>query len=133
MKNYLLCGILFISACQPFVNSRGNVVISEKLDSLIIGKTTMEDVIKLCGTPSLQQNEFTWIYTGAVSEETSFKGIKLKDKFVIKLIFDKNKILRDIKRKNLKTEDITLEDDKVAVLISEMEAKKLAKQKCGCK
>ena len=86
---------LFLVSCEPFVNSRGNVVAEKEIGSFIVGKTTMEDVLRSCGSPSLHKDNFTWIYIGGRSEEVSFSGVQLKDRSVIKLIFDKNKVLKD--------------------------------------
>ncbi len=95
LKKYLVVSVLVLASCQPFINSRGNVVAEQKVDSFIIGKTTMSDVLRECGTPSLHKNDFTWIYIGGVSEEISFKSVNMKNKVIIKLIFDQNKILRE--------------------------------------
>ena len=86
---------LFLVSCEPFINSRGNVVAEKEIGSFIVGKTTMEDVLRSCGSPSLHKDNFTWIYIGGRSEEVSFSGVQLKDRSVIKLIFDKNKVLKD--------------------------------------
>ena len=55
----------------------------------------MEDVLKSCGTPSLHRDNFTWIYIGGRSEETSFEGVEMKNRIVIKLTFDTNKVLKN--------------------------------------
>lgn len=94
-KHYLLISSVLLASCEPFVNSRGNVIAERQLESLIIGQTTMEDVLRSCGTPSLHRNNFTWIYIGGRSEETSFEGIEMKNRIVIKLTFDTNKILKN--------------------------------------
>lgn len=91
---FFLVSSLCLAACEPFINSRGNVVAIKQVDSFTIGKTTMEDVIESCGTPSLHKNSFTWIYIGGRSEEVSFKDIEIKDRSIIKLVFDENKVLK---------------------------------------
>ena len=95
LKSCLFLVSLFLVSCEPFVNSRGNVVAAKEFGSFVIGRTTMEDVLRSCGSPSLHKDNFTWIYIGGRSEEVSFGGIQLKERSVIKLIFDKNKILRN--------------------------------------
>ncbi len=95
LKRCLFFFLLFLVSCEPFVNSRGNVVIKKEIDSFVIGRTTMADVLKSCGSPSLHKDNFTWIYIGGRSEEVSFHGTQLKDRSVIKLIFDKNQILKN--------------------------------------
>ncbi len=86
---------LCLVACEPFINSRGNVIAAKEVDSFVVGRTTMEDVLKSCGSPSLHKDSFTWIYIGGRSEEVSFSGVQLKEHSVIKLIFDKNKVLKN--------------------------------------
>ncbi len=129
MKNFLLFSTLLLVACQPVVNSRGNALISEHLNSFTIGKTTMDEVLKKCGTPSLQQNEFTWIYSGATSELLPFRGIEMKNKVLVKLIFDNNKVLKDIKRQIPYKEDISLNDNIEIELISDSSASNIARKK----
>lgn len=93
-RNYLLVASLLLASCEPFINSRGNVVAEKQFESFVEGRTTMEDVIESCGTPSLHKDNFTWIYLGGRSEETSFKGIEVKNRTMIKLTFDTNKVLK---------------------------------------
>lgn len=125
LKN-LFCMLLLCSACQPIVNSRGNLVIPECVDSFVVGETTMDEVIKKCGTPSLHKDNLTWIYLSGRSEVTSFKIVEMKNNLVVRLTFDENKILRNIEK--LHPEDVVLlENDEAAPLITEAEAQKLVK------
>lgn len=127
MNKFLLPCFLLLISCQPFVDSRGNVVIQEQVDSFVIGQTTMDEVIERCGTPSLHKDNLTWIYIGARSEETSFRGIELKNQNVIVLTFDSNKILRNIGKLSPKDRDCILCDDEATNLITESEAANLVK------
>lgn len=94
-REFFFVSLLCLVACEPFVNSRGNVIAIKQIDSFMIGKTTMEDVLKTCGTPSLHKDNFTWIYVGGRSEEVSFKDVEMKNRSIIKLFFDKNKVLKN--------------------------------------
>lgn len=94
-REFFFVSLLCLVACEPFVNSRGNVIAIKQIDSFTIGKTTMEDVLKTCGTPSLHKDNFTWIYIGGRSEEVSFKDVEMKNRSIIKLFFDKNKVLKN--------------------------------------
>lgn len=94
-RSCLLFLSLYLTSCEPFINSRGNVIAEKEVGSFVIGRTTMEDVLRSCGSPSLHKDNFTWIYIGGRSEEISFGGTQIKDRSVIKLIFDKNKVLKD--------------------------------------
>jgi len=126
-KSGLFVSLLFLASCEPFVNSRGNVVAIKQVDSFIIGKTTMEDVLRSCGTPSLHKNNFTWIYIGGRSEEVSFKNTEIKDRYVLKLIFDKNKVLKDKIVTHPTKEDYSF-DEEVTDLISNAEVEALLKK-----
>ena len=122
MKKSILCGMLLLSACQPFVNSRGNVVISDHVDSFVIGKTTMQEVIQKCGTPSLQSEKSVWVYVGARSEEQSFKGVSMKDCNVYQLTFDDKDVLKAIDTLNAEGDGVKLDDGNYTKLISDAEA-----------
>lgn len=95
LQKYFLVSLLVLASCRPLTNSRGNVIAEQNIDSFVIGQTTMRDVVEYCGTPSLHKDNFTWIYMGGVSEETSFKGVTMANRTIIKLIFDNNQILKD--------------------------------------
>ena len=125
MKKYILYGMFFLSACEPFVNSRGNVVISDQIGSFVIGKTTMSEVMQKCGSPSLQQDKTNLIYVGARSEVVAFKGNSMKDHSVFTLEFDQNNILKNIKRLDVSGTGIELKDEKFTQLLKDPEAEKV--------
>lgn len=128
MRNCILFGLLLIAACEPIKNARGNMVIGEEVGSFVIGKTTMEDVLEKCGTPSLHRDDLSWIYFGANSEVTSFKGCELKDPKVIKLTFGEDKILKNIQKITPKDVEL-LTDDEYTILVTEGEVSRLVKPK----
>ena len=126
-RNYFLVSSLLLASCEPFINSRGNVVAEKQFESFVEGRTTMEDVIESCGTPSLHKDNFTWIYLGGRSEETSFKGVEVKNRTIIKLTFDTDKIL---KRKEIvrPSGSTYVFDKEMTNLISNAEAGSLLKK-----
>ncbi|MBO7642143.1 MAG: hypothetical protein J6S86_03205 [Alphaproteobacteria bacterium] len=125
--NCLLVGSLLLASCEPFINSRGNVVAEKQFESFIEGRTTMEEVIESCGTPSLHKDNFTWIYLGGRSEETSFKGIEMKNRTMIRLTFDTNKVLKS--KKIIRSSGNTYNfDEEMTGLISNAEAGSLLKK-----
>lgn len=97
-KILFLSGALLLAGCQPRANPRGNIMIADELDSFVVGKTTMSDVIQKCGTPSLHADDFTWIYFSAIAKETAFSDVSLQNRLVIKMIFDSNCVLRSIQK-----------------------------------
>ncbi|MDR1560864.1 MAG: hypothetical protein LBS23_00725 [Holosporaceae bacterium] len=123
-RAFLVAGIFFVlSACQPLINFRGNVVVKDHINSFIVGKTTMAEILEKCGTPSLHKNNLTWIYIGGKSKEIAFQGVELKNRFVVKMQFDSNKTLTSIERVKLSKNDEILADDDVTELMSEKQAK----------
>lgn len=126
-KSGLLVSLLFLASCEPIVNSRGNVIAIKQIDNFVIGKTTMEDVLKSCGTPSLHKNNFTWIYIGGHSKEVAFNSVEIKDRSVVKLIFNEDRTLKDKIVTRPTKEDFHF-DEEVTNLISNAEVKALLKK-----
>jgi len=126
-RNYLLVSSLLLASCEPFVNSRGNVVAEKQFKSLVEGKTTMEDVLVSCGTPSLHRDNFTWIYLGGRSEETSFKGVEMKNRTMIRLKFDTNRILKNKEIVHPSDDEYNFNEE-TTYLISNAEAGSLLKK-----
>lgn len=126
-KKYLVVSLLFLAACEPSINSRGNVIAVKQVDAFVIGKTTMEEVLRSCGTPPLLKDNFTWIYVGGRSEEVSFQNIEVKDRSIVKLFFDKNRILKD-KVVTVPTNVNYDFDEGVTSLISKQESEALLKK-----
>jgi outer membrane protein assembly factor BamE (lipoprotein component of BamABCDE complex) len=129
MKKILLMAVAcFLEACQPRINARGNVIVEEKFKNFAVGKTTMQDVLTQCGAPSLLRNNYLWIYVGARSEEKAFSDPKLNDKFVVRMEFDSNKILKSIEKIDAqpKDNDHMVMNEEVTGLINENQAKRQA-------
>jgi len=126
MKNNLLAMfvILALSACQPRIDSRGNVTLADNMKSFIVGTTTMDDVIRTCGTPSLHVDNFTWIYVGAKAEETSFSEVSLKKRLVVKFIFNENKTLKSMQEIKQPTKDVMHMDKDISNLETEKQINK---------
>ena len=85
-----------------------------------------EDVLEMCGTPSLHKDNFTWIYIGAKSEEIAFTGVNMTNRCVVKMVFDTNKVLRSVNRIPLGEDDSLLNDEEITQLITDEQAAKRA-------
>lgn len=94
----LLSFLVICTACQPRVNMRGNLSLAEKIDTFKVGKTTSDDIYQACGSPTLQRGDNIWIYVGLRSEEVSFRSVEVKNKMVVRFVFDNSGILRKIER-----------------------------------
>jgi outer membrane protein assembly factor BamE (lipoprotein component of BamABCDE complex) len=116
--------LCFLAACEAKINSRGNNIAMEKFYSFKSGKTTTEDVLRECGTPSLHKDNYTWIYVSAKSHEKAFQDVKLKEKCVIKMVFNEKKILKSIEKIKQKQNNDILMDEDITPLLSDVKAQK---------
>ncbi|MDR2106912.1 MAG: hypothetical protein LBO73_00040 [Holosporaceae bacterium] len=123
-KKISAAAFCFLIACQSAVNTRGNIEAEEYLDGFIVGKTSMNEVLSKCGTPSLHRDNYSWIYVASTTEEDIFKNITPIREFVVKLVFDKNKILKSVQKISLPKDrgDIIM-DEEITELISPRDTK----------
>jgi outer membrane protein assembly factor BamE (lipoprotein component of BamABCDE complex) len=104
--------IYLLTACQPQVNFRGNLIVEESFDTFIIGKTTASDVLEKCGTPSIRKDNFSWIYVGYREEEDTLKNIKRVHEFIVKMSFGQNGLLKSIEKIDSKDNaDIVMDEE----------------------
>jgi outer membrane protein assembly factor BamE (lipoprotein component of BamABCDE complex) len=126
MKNALFILVLsLLVACQPGVNSRGNVTLEENFSSFIPGKTTTDEVLEKCGTPSLHMGNYSWIYIGLKTETSMLSEEKEIHRFIVKMTFDPNKILKSIQKIDAPGGEQPLMDEQVTDLINGNQAKSL--------
>jgi outer membrane protein assembly factor BamE (lipoprotein component of BamABCDE complex) len=130
-KNLLIIVLCFVAACQPRVNSRGNVTVEDSFSSFVVGKTTMENVLEKCGTPSLLRSNYSWIYIGAKVEETAFEDVKLTQRFIVRMTFDQNKILKSIEKIDPKNDSQVFMDEEITNLMNDQQAQSLVKKAIG--
>jgi outer membrane protein assembly factor BamE (lipoprotein component of BamABCDE complex) len=117
----LVVVLAVLVGCQPAINSRGNVIVEENMTEFVVGKTTMADVLKKCGTPSLHKDDFTWIYIGCQSEEVAFGSVDLNNRFIVRMRFDPSKVLRSVEKINPGESDEIATDEEITNLISDKE------------
>ncbi|MDR0632096.1 MAG: hypothetical protein LBF54_02580 [Holosporaceae bacterium] len=123
MRNGLLiCGLCFLVACQSRLNSRGNVIVEESFNSFVVGKTTINDVLEKCGTPSLHRDNYSWIYVGSKVEEDVFNEVKPTYKFIVKMTFDHNNVLKSINKIDCRDHTDLSIDEEITSLITDHEA-----------
>jgi outer membrane protein assembly factor BamE (lipoprotein component of BamABCDE complex) len=125
MKNYRfilssVAALLCLVACQPRTSSRGNVIVEESFSSFVVGKTTANEILEKCGTPSLHKNNYSWIYIGSKVEEDIFNHVKPTYKFIVKMTFDDNGILKNIEK--IDDSKDTKMDEEVTRLMTENQA-----------
>ena len=94
LKFSLLCSLLV--GCESTVNNRGNRLFFENMQNFQVGKTTAQEVVDVCGSPSLQQDELNWVYIKAESEDIAFRKVEVKNQSVVKLRFNRQGILESM-------------------------------------
>lgn len=75
-KTYLpvFSALLFLTACEPTIASRGNLLDLDSLAQIKPGETTREEVAMLLGSPTAVStfDEKIWYYVGRQTEQYSF-------------------------------------------------------------
>ncbi len=61
-----------------------------------VGKTTAQEIVDVCGSPSLQRDDLNWIYIKAESEDIAFRKVEVKNQRVVKLRFNQRGILESM-------------------------------------
>src|SRR6185369_14551418 len=83
----LLAGVA-VTACSPFVATRGNLVDNDHLTQVRQGQSR-DDVQKMLGTPSVvsEFNSNVWYYVGRRTEQTAFFTPDVVEQRVVKVSF----------------------------------------------
>lgn len=85
-----MIGLCLLTACEPVIANRGNIVDPEKLNDIKVGESTREDVATKLGTPT-QTSTFddkTWYYIGRQTEQYSFLDPEVLKQQAIEICFD---------------------------------------------
>ncbi len=98
------CVCLLTSGCAPKVAEEGHIAIERASNELHVGKNYKQDVIKLLGTPSTKSSfgDEAWYYVSAHKESYAFFKPETTNQHVLRLNFDKNDMITDIKAYDLK-------------------------------
>ena len=96
--NFLKFSLLFATliGCESTINQRGNNLFFENMQNFEVGKTTAQEIVDLCGSPSLQRDNLNWIYIKAESEDIAFRKVEVKNQKVVKLKFNKQGVLEEL-------------------------------------
>jgi len=101
---------LSVSACEPVLAKRGNLVSEDDLKQVTIGQSSREDVARILGTPT-QMSTFDdkiWYYIGEETEKTSFFTPEITDQKIVAVQFTPEGKVQKMSRGGLKyAEDIT--------------------------
>ena len=92
-----------LSACEPTIANRGNILDADKLSQVKSGVSTREQVIASLGTPT-QISTFddkTWYYVGRQTEQYSFLDPDVVKQQAIEVQFDDKGIVASITKLDL--------------------------------
>lgn len=90
MKKHLLAITLFLAACAPTVETRGNLVSDTKFGEIVQGISTRDDVTRKWGPPTtvspLDPN--TWYYIGETTAQSGVFEAEVTRRRMIRVRFD---------------------------------------------
>ena len=92
-----------ISACEPTVASRGNVLDADRLAEIKVGSSTREEVATQMGTPTVISafDDKIWYYVGRQTEQYSFFDPEVKTQDAVEVRFDDNGVVTSVNRLDL--------------------------------
>jgi len=93
---------LFINACAPRIEVRGNLPREEQLSKIKIGEQNRNEVSKVLGTPSTLGtfDDKVWYYISRKTEKFAFFREQIIDQQVIAIYFDDRNFVAAIHRYN---------------------------------
>lgn len=94
----LIACAAFLSACEPTVASRGNILDPDRLAEVKAGTSTREDVATKLGTPTVVStfDDKIWYYVGRQTEQYSFFDPKVIKQQAIKVVFDEQGVVTSV-------------------------------------
>ena len=111
-----------MAGCAPNVATRGNLVEDTRLDQIVVGSSTANDVVALMGTPTTEAtfDQRTWYYIGQRTEQMAFFEPEVTDRRIVVIRFGEDGVVQDIQELGL--------DDAREVAIVERETPTLGRQ-----
>ena len=95
---------LFLASCEAVIDNRGYNNDNINTSKIKIGKATADDVQHLLGSPTTVSDFVrpgkkwvAWLYITKKTATTSFFKPKVLSQKTVTIVFDENKIVRDIK------------------------------------
>ena len=97
ISTFLVIASLVNGCAQP-IELHGNRINSESLKSIIPGKSTDKDVLKILGTPVIKQEYGSqkWIYIRNKSQKAIFSGTKFLERIVVRISFNEKGVATSI-------------------------------------
>ena len=94
---------LTLTACEPTVANRGNILDADKLAEVKVGTSTRDEVARHLGTPT-QVSTFddkTWYYIGRQTEQYSFLDPEVVKQKAVEVKFDDQGVVVAVNDLNL--------------------------------
>ena len=109
----MIFAVLFIAACTPTVNQRGNLLTDQQIASVQLGQSTRSDVLRSLGSPTTKSpfNEEIWYYIGQETEKRGILDPEVMEERVVAVTFDEQGYVNDIRDINNERIDIPVERD----------------------
>jgi outer membrane protein assembly factor BamE (lipoprotein component of BamABCDE complex) len=94
---------LAVAACQPTVSSHGHQLDPALLAQIQPGTTSREEVARMLGSPSTTGtfDGESWFYVSQRSEAVSFYQADITQQDVVRVDFDANGLVRDVRSHGL--------------------------------
>lgn len=99
----LSLALLLTAACQPTVSTHGHQIDPAQLAEIQPGSTSREEVASLLGSPSTVGtfDGESWFYVSQRSEVTSFYQADITQQDVVRIDFDANGLVTEVRRHGL--------------------------------
>ena len=96
----LLAMAALIAACNPIIDSRGNLPHSEDVDKIRVGASTKDEVASVLGSPSSVAtfDPNTWYYISKRTETVAFFRPEVLDQKVLTVRFDESGLVKEVAR-----------------------------------
>ena len=96
----LLAMAVLIAACNPIVDSRGNLPDTEDVERIKVGASSKEEVAGVLGSPSSVAtfDPNVWYYISKRTETVAFFRPEVLDQKVLTIRFDEAGLVREVSR-----------------------------------
>jgi outer membrane protein assembly factor BamE (lipoprotein component of BamABCDE complex) len=107
----LLAVLGTMAACEPMVDTRGNMPPADVVGTIQPGLTTRAQVSQLLGSPSSVGtfNNRTWYYIGRKTETVAFLAPELTEQQVLVVKFDDTGVVQNLEKRGIEiAQDISM-------------------------
>ncbi|MDH5723803.1 MAG: outer membrane protein assembly factor BamE [Alphaproteobacteria bacterium] len=111
---YLGLFCLLMAACSPVTAQRGNMLEDAQIPKIIVGESTMTDVLQNFGSPTAQSTFDTniWYYIGQETEKYGILDHEIVEERIVSVTFNKEGIVESIEEIDNERLEIPYANDK---------------------